>query len=81
MNDRDGRAPVALARNAPVAQTVLRFLFAAVLCRLCCDVIYCGVKGRTAHRAGVDAGAVIAIVRLPGIGRIGFASVDDLLDR
>src|SRR5712691_10141352 len=83
MNDRDRRAPVALARNAPVAKAP-GDLFVAEAFRL-------EVGGDGVHRrlvvepvvlARVDAAAGVGVPRLPGVSRVRFApDVDHGLDR
>ena len=71
VDDRDRRAPVALARDAPVAQAVRRLLLAQALGReVGGDRVDGGVVGEAVVLAGVDAAAAL-LVLVPGLPRVG----------
>ena len=70
VDDRDRRAPVALAGNTPVAQAVGDLLFAQTLgAQLFGDVIRCLRVVHAVERTGIDAHAILGCVPfLPGPG-------------
>ena len=76
MNDRDRRAPVTLARNAPVAQTVSDFFLAdAFACHIGGDGINSLLIAQAVVFSAVDATTVflVGIPFLPGVGAISLA--------
>ncbi len=85
MDDGDRGAPVALARNAPVAQAPGGLLFAQALgAQVGGDGVDRFLVREAVVLAGVDgaAGLLVAVPFLPGVGGVLLAGhVHDLLDR
>ena len=86
IDHRNGRTPIALTRNAPVAQTELHFLLSQPLgCELGCNGVNGVMHAQAVEFAGVDKmrfACLVAIPFLPGIGREGFTvNRNHLLDR
>jgi hypothetical protein len=88
MDDRNGRAPITLTRNAPVAQAILRLAYAPAFDLRACNDIGLGLINRHAihpmgihNRAGASEGNIaskdaishIAIGNDAGNGQIIFA--------
>jgi hypothetical protein len=83
VDDGDRAAPVALARDAPVAQAPLHLLFTDALgCQVGGDGVHGGVIAEAVVFARIDADAVLAAVPLlPGVQAVGLvAHGDDLFD-
>ena len=69
MDDRDGAAPVALARDPPVAQPPLHLFFAQfLLCQAGGDGIDRLLVRQAVIGTGIDANAVVGVFRLPRPG-------------
>ena len=67
MDERDGTTPVALARDAPVAQAILGALAAeSAFFQGGGDCVNCGLEREAGELPGVDGEAVFGVGRIPG---------------
>ena len=82
VNERNGAAPIALARNAPVTQAPIHLLFAvAQRAEVGSDGVDGRIEAEAIVLATVHADAIVPIPRLPGFVRIHLAAdVYDLLN-
>ena len=80
VDDGDRCAPVALTGNAPIAQAVLGFLFAASASRMSRNIVDRAIVGHAIHRVRSNTATKVGVVGLPRISGVRFTRIDNLLD-